>query len=523
MAAVEAPVLAPPDRQAERRIRAKAEAKLDRCVPRGRTGVTPCAKATPRVAPGRAGSARVAQPGSPAPPTDLLAQRPPPWERPPEATRAAGATGRRTEPHAVTPGVMVDSIEAKAWPASRYRPYEIDDRAARIAEHWLADEPEYVEMPGAGTWRLHVRIRRGEHYPIMLRSESAAVFLNPRNGALKVYLASEPLWTEGAPQALRGLLWTVGRWWWGRLVGKDAEWRRIRERCVVTRADLCRDIEALKLGVEDADRFVTRARKTRQYRDQDHQHCKNEVISASGRLETLYLGKGSAITMRAYNKTQQLRDTGHEGHHYRVHWDAAEYGGDEVMRVEYQLRGERGLHTIETSQGQLDDIALWLDEGRLRRATREAWGYLTGSWATLRDPSRRDDESTITRLKRAPIDPRWERVQRLGDDAELPLPAQRVAAVRQRAQDETVAQKAALVTAHVTSLAAQFERIDATTSEELLETTIARVVLPSLRWDMERRKRWSGRELADIIDDKRAYWETAHRSPPLEAPRPTGN
>lgn len=109
---------------------------------------------------------------------------------------------------------------------------------------------------------------------------------------------------------------------------------------------------------------------------------------------------GAPVMARIYDKTAELIAQGDE---YKreveaAQWKAHGWKGGNVVRVEFQLRGE-ALDDLEREAGGLRDPS------KLAEHLDPVWRYCTERWLRLVAPE------TATRLSRAHVDPRWIAVQ----------------------------------------------------------------------------------------------------------------
>lgn len=186
--------------------------------------------------------------------------------------------------------------------------------------------------------------------------------------AWRVSLASEALHVEGPAR--------VVEFW--RLVIEALTGAPVV--LMVSRLDVHADFAGLGIGDADRDSFVCRSGR-------------QSVEFADGAMETLYFGKGGEVMVRIYDKLAEIQASGKGGHLLTAYGDAGLRAGDQVQRVEAQVRSKalRSMHVMTT-----DDA--------LARCG-EVYVYAVGKWLRLTVPGIK------SRRERADLDARWQAVQ----------------------------------------------------------------------------------------------------------------
>jgi len=164
------------------------------------------------------------------------------------------------------------------------------------------------------------------------------------------------------------------------------------------RVDLCADFERFPIAAPDGDAFVRPPRSTMtswtEGRKPDAKWHK--TYRMAGQIVTGHtICPANALMLRVYDKTQELRvhrDPVKE-HVERVIWAEHGWTGEQVTRIEFQIRGEAAKELLGR---QVD---------RLRRELPALWRYCSERWVRLVVPD------AATRLRRCPLDPRWQAVQ----------------------------------------------------------------------------------------------------------------
>lgn len=107
----------------------------------------------------------------------------------------------------------------------------------------------------------------------------------------------------------------------------------------VSRLDVHADFGGL--GIGDADRAAFVCRSGRQ-----------SVAFADGAMETLYFGKGGEVMVRIYDKLAEIQAAKKGDHLLTAYGDAGLRVGDQVQRVEAQVRGKalRSMGVMSTDE-----------------------------------------------------------------------------------------------------------------------------------------------------------------------------
>lgn len=178
------------------------------------------------------------------------------------------------------------------------------------------------------------------------------------------------------------------------------------------RFDVCTDWAGWAVVATDADTFVkpSRARIGAFHPDERIETADNDLLRTQtyrSRIRAVTgftVAPGGTVMLRIYDKLAELELPGNEAKREieTTLWKANGWEGDEVTRVEFQLRGEA-----------LDELKL--RDPRVLPAKLDAvWAYLTRCWVRMVDPD------SATRLKRCKLDDRWRAVRRVfwvGPDA----------------------------------------------------------------------------------------------------------
>jgi hypothetical protein len=198
---------------------------------------------------------------------------------------------------------------------------------------------------------------------------------------------------------------------WARSLG-EVQAERLR------RVDLCADFVGLPLRAEDADRLVRPPRGTTttfvssSKPGHPERPATRTYREASRHVTGHTVCPGNALMARLYDKTQELRV--HRGGvpasekellEHQI-WTAAGWSGEQVTRVEWQVRGS----AVKELLGRSVD--------RLLAERSAVWRYCSERWVRLVQPTRE-------RLRACPTDPRWRVVQSV-DWGEPQAPAERV-------------------------------------------------------------------------------------------------
>jgi len=148
---------------------------------------------------------------------------------------------------------------------------------------------------------------------------------------------------------------------------------------VVSRVDVYADVQGWELGLRDAERFVSRARK-------------RTTHTVGQRFTGYVFGEGGPMLARLYDKTAEIGRRGQAWLPER--WGEREDEGP-VWRLEYQYR-RRVL--AEFGAGHPADVLSKLGD---------LWRHGTGEWLTLRVPTGQAERW------RWPLDESWAEVQRV--------------------------------------------------------------------------------------------------------------
>jgi hypothetical protein len=149
----------------------------------------------------------------------------------------------------------------------------------------------------------------------------------------------------------------------------------------VSRVDLHADFQRWRLGGEDRERFLCRAKARTTYEE-------------DGRWTGFIFGrrKTGTFSARIYDKTEELRRT--KAGYWEDIWGPTYRRGEQVVRVEFELAGQ-ALREFGVSRP--DEVIA---------AAGSLWMYLTHEWLTYRSPNA---DATKARW---PVAPEWESVQR---------------------------------------------------------------------------------------------------------------
>jgi hypothetical protein len=147
---------------------------------------------------------------------------------------------------------------------------------------------------------------------------------------------------------------------------------------VVSRVDVYADVQGWALGLRDAERFVSRARK-------------RTMRTLGPRLTGFVFGEGGPLLARVYDKTAEIA---RKGETWLDRWGERDDEGP-VWRVEYQYRravlAEFGAREPAEVLAKLQDL----------------WRHGTEEWLTLRVPTGQAESW------RWPVDESWTEVQRV--------------------------------------------------------------------------------------------------------------
>jgi hypothetical protein len=157
-------------------------------------------------------------------------------------------------------------------------------------------------------------------------------------------------------------------------------------RLSVSRVDLYADVQGWALEVDDLRRFVSLGRNRGLYSPE------GEVWSRGRRLTGFRFGRDKVIS-RIYDKTIEIEVSGKKWM-WEI-WGEEADRGEPIWRVEFECK-----------RAFLRDYDL-SEVGETLMALQDLWRYLTGDWLTYREPTQ------DRRERRWPVDPVWERIQRI--------------------------------------------------------------------------------------------------------------
>ncbi|MFR5190690.1 MAG: replication initiation factor [Clostridia bacterium] len=163
---------------------------------------------------------------------------------------------------------------------------------------------------------------------------------------------------------------------------------------VVSRLDICCDIDEITFYPEDCTKFVGRAKKKEIY-NVDSSHFWGKEFSG------FVIGKGSPLLCRIYNKSLESQKA---KKWFEYIWGKNSWNGQTVWRIEFQAR-RKVLKELQINE--VIDI---------KTNVKAIWEYYTQKWITLR---KEIDDRNISRW---PIDSRWEKIQHMcGDYSTEPI------------------------------------------------------------------------------------------------------
>lgn len=223
----------------------------------------------------------------------------------------------------------------------------------------LGDDAFRVAASGMGAWWPY----RLEH-----RFGQLAVGESANRPAWRVSLAAEALHLDGAAAAVGFWRRTIESLTGGPVV------------LMAARLDVHADFAGL--GITDADRAAFVCRSGRE-----------SVEFSDGSMQTLYWGKGGDVVARIYDKLAEVAASGKGGYLLGLYGDSGLGEGEQVQRVEAQVRRD-ALRSMQVMSA----------EDAIERAG-EVYQYVVGKWLRLIVPS------SATRRERAVLDPRWSLVQ----------------------------------------------------------------------------------------------------------------
>lgn len=175
------------------------------------------------------------------------------------------------------------------------------------------------------------------------------------------------------------------------------------------RVDLCADFEGFEIHAEDGEAMVRppRSTMTSWVDGRKPGEVWHKTYRMAGQRVTGHtVCPGNPLMLRVYDKSQELnvhRDPVKEQVE-RVIWKENGWQGGKVTRVEFQVRGEAAKELLGRSVD------------RLLRERDALWRYCCQKWVRLVIP----DEAT--RLRRCPLDARWEAVQAVAwGERQVPL------------------------------------------------------------------------------------------------------
>lgn len=195
-------------------------------------------------------------------------------------------------------------------------------------------------------------------YPIRLSIES-----------LDIYFAKEqteyntPIYMKIGSR----FLWAYGNW--DKAVNKAIEYLQMIapfkiEKKILSRADLCCDVDDFELFNSLKDKVVTRSRFRATYED-------------GNKITGYQFGKGH-IMLRIYDKSYEIRKS--KKLWFNELWEANKMNCDTVTRIEFQLRREGIKQICDTESGMI--LNTFED---LMEIAGKLWHYLTERWFSLRE------------------------------------------------------------------------------------------------------------------------------------------
>jgi hypothetical protein len=171
-----------------------------------------------------------------------------------------------------------------------------------------------------------------------------------------------------------------------RVMGVLSAFHQSSPRLSVSRVDMYADVQGVSLEVNDLRRFVSRARDRGLYSPE------GEVWARGRRTTGFRFGRGGVVG-RIYDKSIEVEVSG-KGWMWEVWGEDADHDLP-VWRVEFECKREflrsYELNGVDESLAALQDL----------------WRYLTDDWLSLRA------QTKDRRERRWPVDPVWERIQRI--------------------------------------------------------------------------------------------------------------
>lgn len=202
---------------------------------------------------------------------------------------------------------------------------------------------------------------------------SLGVGATPHRPTVRVTLASKSMHLDGAAEALR----------WAQ---EHVE-ALLNARTVLapSRLDQHVDLADMVITRQDGEAFCCRASAVDDRWNLD-----------TGQLETMYLGKGSPVLLRIYDKLLEIRNGATDNGYLLDLYEQSGWTGEPVTRVESQVRGEI---LKQFGMRHAEDVL---------RLHGEVYLYVVGKWARL------VDITSASRKERARTDARWLAVQAAG-------------------------------------------------------------------------------------------------------------
>lgn len=177
---------------------------------------------------------------------------------------------------------------------------------------------------------------------------------------------------------------------WAKAFGQVHEER-------VRRADMAADFVHWPIREEDAHAIVRLPRATlTSWSERRHRDAKwdKTYSNSDDEVTGFVLCPGNALMLRIYNKLEELRvhrgpETEEKEQIERAIWKEADWSGEPITRVEFQIRGVAADELFGRSADRLIEEAPAI------------WGYCTRTWTRMVELDR-------TRRRRSTLDPRWE-------------------------------------------------------------------------------------------------------------------
>lgn len=318
--------------------------------------------------------------------------------------RTPAADGAPEAPHVV--GARVDALIV-AWRARPFAPV-VDALAA--CERLRAGAEHAYPLAGVPlAWRLHGSIWVGKNADVTVRLEPLA----SKGWCLAAEARAILLMSAGAEVALARLreLLSAASAGSAVVVGRPHDGERLR------RLDLAADVAGVRFDDDDRDQWAGRFRRAvRYHRGAPQVKHYGRASSAGWQPTGLAVGFGQPLSVRLYDKTEELAQLHHETEKQateHARWQSNGWQGSRVWRLEAQLRGD-----------VLDELGIRDPDVALRKVDA-VWRYLFGApgeragWMRL-------GRQGATRKRRAGVDPRWVVYQSAVFRARAEAPAERV-------------------------------------------------------------------------------------------------